>query len=192
MSDPIARYAENTAATFNAGLARLEALVLATGNVIDLVDSGTLTTTESEISMDLGSTEWAFLMLRASLITSAGNDILMYGNHDIGAGTRYCSDLLSAVASGSLSGSTTTSIAYAGRADTNAGFIEATIWPNSLGFAMSGCCNLLRADADGLQVLRFGSVYTGGTIATSLQLRPFTAGVMFAVGSTWRLEGVRA
>lgn len=191
MPDSIARYAEDDAVTFNAGLARLEALALVTGNVIDLVSSGTLTSATSEISMDLGSTSWAFLTFRASLTGSAASDILMYGNHDIGAGSRYCSDFISAFLAGSLAGSSTTVVAVAGYVDTTPSFIDLTIWPNSLGFALIGECTAKRSDANGLMVYRFGSVYTGGA-ATSLQIRAFVAGTTFASGSTYRLEGVRA
>lgn len=189
----ISRYDENNVDTFNGALDRLEVLALSRVNRMTPITTGTLTSVMTEINMDLGATSWAFLVLRATLtMTAANSTIVMRGNHDLTVDSRYYSALTETYSGTGMFGTSSPNYASLGRGDTNPAFIEATIWPNSLGFALIGRNSVLTTTAPAFAVDRFGSVYTGGTIATSLQLTIVSGSGSFAVGSTYRLEGVRA
>jgi hypothetical protein len=186
-----ARYAENTAATFNAQLARLEALALVTVNAMELVASGTLTSAVNEISMDLGSTTWAVLMLRANLKADSAGSVSLCANHDYVTDTRYEITSVTGDATGSFAGINSFGDMTAGYAPSaTEGYSEITIWPHSLGFTALAKISAL-IPVQGLLTQRVGGFYTGGAMATSLQIRA-GAGIKFSVGSVYRLEGVRA
>ncbi len=185
----IRRYSEDAAATFNPQLQRLEDLYNTTGNAMELITSGTLTVATDEINMDLGSTSWAFLALRTTLTASVAGDLRLCANHDVSGSPNYYSGGLMGISAG-VSTAGGSGLALLGYGDASVNSIEATIFLNSLGFAMIGACSLLSAGLGSMVIYRFGSVYTGGA-ATSLQIRAVAAGTTFAVGSMYRLEGVR-
>lgn len=194
----IRRYSEDHDAVYNAQLQRLEDLYNTTGNAMELITSGTLTADSAEISMDLGGVSWAFVMLRAMitpLASAPSTDITLRANNQIANSTIYYNAYLQGLTAGIGGGSTSGTASLGAGDSTSPTLFECTIFPNSLGFTLLGTATAYSGAGPGMVLFRFGGYYTGGSIATSLQIRlyPTAAGSgLMAAGSTYRLEGVRA
>lgn len=188
------RYSEDDSATYNDQLQRLDDLYNTTGNAIELVASGTLASNTNEIRMSLGDITWGFLMLRATTIMTAGGssyDLTLKANNDLSVAL-YDACIVTGTSAGGFTGSSLTDDVYGGFVnDTNPAMIEMMIWPHSLGFAVIGGSSTLNAGV--LTTSRWGGFYSGGTRATSLQLRTQgSPAPQFAAGTVYRLEGARA
>jgi len=192
----VARYAKHEAATYNAALTRLETQALMTGNAMELVASGTLSSDTNEINMSLGSISWAWLTLRAMIVMKS----VGFTKHL----TLRCTPGPATTATGNqLYFNISTGLyVYEGLLPDNAAtvdainptMIEMTIWPHGQG--INALTDSYRLDSAGPMLTHTtgGTVYITGQTPTALLLAPddsiLPVGV-FGVGSTYRLEGVR-
>lgn len=192
----ISRYDEHTAATFNAQLQSLEDLYVNTGNAMELITLGTLTSDAVSISMTVTGATWAFLRLRIMAITQggAGNYILLTANENFSTTSVYYCTMTGVAVAGTYA-TTTSGRILAGYVDstlTNPCFSDMIIFPTSLGFSVIGSSSTMDPGVTGLLLHNYSGFFTGGAV-TSLQIRAYSAPTyLMKANTTYRLEGFRA
>lgn len=185
------RYAENSAASFNAALQDLEDLYTRTGNAVQVITSGTLATTSQTIDMAVPSTSWRWVRLIANFVrSSVGFTPYLQANNDSSASYSYIQ--MEANSGGIFVGSTLTATAantplISSSFSYPPAFIDATIFLTSSGYAMIGSISGQNSSV-GIEMIRMASFYVGGAV-TSLQLGHLYPYV-FGVGTTYLLQGV--
>lgn len=198
MAIELNRYDEYDAATLNAAFALLQAKYDATRNAWEPIASGTLTAATENINLDLGSTTWRELQLKAKLNFNGINAALRV-NGDTDAHYPYAYIGAAPVAIDAAIVSPQTSFALGGLGavftDFQRGFLDCQILLDASGGMRAlgtwSCATVIAPTV--LRMYHFGFVYRYAAV-TSIQITHTTigGGYVFSVGDTYRLEGIPA
>lgn len=197
MFTPIDRYDEFNAATINARLTQLETRLLALRDPNEVIVEGTLTAATETINIDPTTTEWAMLHLTAALLISGQGQVLRFNNDAAGNYSWARIDARTAgwgVSWGTASPNPTMiplPLSGAGEVTTVCN-IDLYITPTPTGFYQTMVLGEGLALSTNNTVFQMGGSYRYTPTLIQLTFNTTGSGYLYSVGSTYRLEGIRA